>query len=198
MYDNAEEMVKGQEQPNEQNVRLATVTGLFDDGCAKIQFYGEDTESEKEYSYLSSYHPTTGDRVLLAKTSNSFVILGKINTKVEPEPKLNETLIRVIVNELLPTEDEYNTIIDNRLTANKVVTKGQYGQIAISSGNFYSDFSNLRTAGSFSHTGNKLGFYGNTPKSKSSVATLPTTAELADVRTRLNTLITALQGYGLV
>jgi hypothetical protein len=33
---------------------------------------------QKQYPYISSYNPTANDRVLLARTGESYVILGKI------------------------------------------------------------------------------------------------------------------------
>lgn len=44
----------------------------------KVQFDGEDTPSQKQYMRLGSYTPTTGDRVLLASTGGTYVILGKV------------------------------------------------------------------------------------------------------------------------
>lgn len=59
-------------------IKLATVTALFEDGTAKIQFFGEDVTSEKEYPYLASYVPATGDKVFLMPFAGSYVIIGKI------------------------------------------------------------------------------------------------------------------------
>ena len=63
MYSTAEEQIKDQEKykQEEECFRLATVTSLFSSGCAKVTFYGEESESEKEYSYLASYQPAIGD-----------------------------------------------------------------------------------------------------------------------------------------
>lgn len=58
--------------------KLATVKELFEDGTAKIQFLGEDTPSEKEYSYLASYMPTVEDKVFLLPFAGSYVIIGKL------------------------------------------------------------------------------------------------------------------------
>lgn len=58
--------------------KLATVTALFEDGTAKIQFFGEDKASEKEYSYIASYAPTVGDKVFLAPFADSYIIIGKV------------------------------------------------------------------------------------------------------------------------
>ncbi|PYG88504.1 hypothetical protein LY28_01353 [Ruminiclostridium sufflavum DSM 19573] len=64
--------------------KLGIVSDLFTNGTAKIQFDGEETASEKQYAYLDGYMPTVGDRVLLAVTSSSHVILGKISYNTTP------------------------------------------------------------------------------------------------------------------
>lgn len=43
-----------------------------------IRFAGETQPSTKGYSYLKSYTPKTGDKVLLARVKNTYVILGKL------------------------------------------------------------------------------------------------------------------------
>lgn len=44
----------------------------------KIQFDGEDVPSEKQYMRLGSYTFSEGDRVILAVTGRTYVILGKV------------------------------------------------------------------------------------------------------------------------
>lgn len=58
--------------------KLATVTALFSSGFPQIKFDGESTSSAKKYPILASYTPAINDRVLLASTSGTYVILGKI------------------------------------------------------------------------------------------------------------------------
>lgn len=65
--------------------KLATVTELLEDGCAKIKFDEDEEASEKEYAYLSCYSPTVGDRVLIGIVGASYVIIGKINYAIPPE-----------------------------------------------------------------------------------------------------------------
>jgi hypothetical protein len=66
------------QNPEEKGLKLAKVTELFETGTVKIQFYGEDTPSEKEYSYLASYTPATGDTVLMIPMAETYIVLGKI------------------------------------------------------------------------------------------------------------------------
>lgn len=52
--------------------RLGTIVN------GKVKFDGESIASEKIYKRLSSYSVADGDRVLLARISGTYVILGKI------------------------------------------------------------------------------------------------------------------------
>ena len=48
------------------------------DGKPTIIFAGEDEPSQKQYSFLGSYVPTEGDRVLLSRVKNTYVVMGRI------------------------------------------------------------------------------------------------------------------------
>lgn len=69
--------VLGENRTNEALFKMATVTEIVN-SHPLLQFYGEETKSEKEYRRLSSYSPAVGDVVCLAKISNSWLVLGKI------------------------------------------------------------------------------------------------------------------------
>lgn len=55
---------------------MATVTSTT--GGIFIQFYGEDTPSQKPFKRLGSYSPTVGDTVVLQNINGSYVITGKV------------------------------------------------------------------------------------------------------------------------
>lgn len=57
--------------------RMATVSAIST-GRPIIRFYGESKDSLKKYKYLAPYIPTLGDTVLLAQTSGTYVILGRV------------------------------------------------------------------------------------------------------------------------
>jgi hypothetical protein len=85
MIDSAELIENVQPKDTKENFKIGTVTALFATlNTAKITFHGEDTVSEKQYSYLSSYVPKVNDVVLMAQLSGTYVILGKINYNVAP------------------------------------------------------------------------------------------------------------------
>jgi hypothetical protein len=82
----AEELVQETEpQEVESDFKLGTVADLFENGTAKILFDGEETPSEKQYAYLSSYTPAKDDRVLLGAMGGTYIILGKVNYDVSPD-----------------------------------------------------------------------------------------------------------------
>lgn len=57
--------------------RMATVMSVSG-GRPIIRFNGETKNAEKKYKYLGSYSPAVGDKVILARISRSYVILGKV------------------------------------------------------------------------------------------------------------------------
>ena len=71
-------IVRGEKQVN-YLVRLGEVSSVDPNtGRPSIIFDGEIEPSTKRYTYLGSYTPTEGDRVLLLKTGNTYVVIGKI------------------------------------------------------------------------------------------------------------------------
>lgn len=75
-YQNAEEQVREAQRTADELVRLAEVTSLTTDKRAKVTFYGETAESGKTYTYIDGYVPKVGDKVLLIKQGNTYVIIG--------------------------------------------------------------------------------------------------------------------------
>lgn len=59
-------------------VRFGTVIDVT--GGPQVQFDGEDAGdvTARRYPYLSSYTPTIGDRVMLVKGGNTWIIQGKV------------------------------------------------------------------------------------------------------------------------
>lgn len=80
----AEELIQVTTSEEPSPFKLATVVGFWNNGSVKIQFDGEEEPSEKEYAFLASYKPYSGDRVLVAKVSNTYVILGSVRYKIKP------------------------------------------------------------------------------------------------------------------
>ena len=57
---------------------MATVYNYSSSTGAQLTLDGESSASTKRYKRLSPYTPAKGDRVLLAKVSGTYVILGKV------------------------------------------------------------------------------------------------------------------------
>lgn len=88
LYDNAVEQAIAQTAKKEVTntmVRLGTVAAL-DMGRAKVQFYGENTTSDKLYHYVDGYIPKVGDKIALISQGNTWIILGAI-VNTTPEQK---------------------------------------------------------------------------------------------------------------
>lgn len=118
----AEEFVQNLEPEKGQgNFKLATVVELFDIDTAKIQFDGEDTPSEKQYAYLTSYTPKLNDRVLLCIVGGTYIILGKISYNEEPSNLIDEE-INDIKGTIVTINNNIDTINDNINTINSDVT----------------------------------------------------------------------------
>lgn len=66
-----------EELAKQPDYKIGTIASA--DGKPTITFAGEDQPSGKQYSFLNSYHPTVGDRVLLVGIKNTYVVLGKID-----------------------------------------------------------------------------------------------------------------------
>lgn len=84
-------------------MKLGSVTSLRDDGTAIIRFDEDTAASGKNYSYLNSYIPKQGDRVLLAPMGNTYIILGAILFEESPHGGgggVSEDKVREIAGEL--------------------------------------------------------------------------------------------------
>ena len=192
----ASALIEATQQEKQQEVfRYATVVGIFDDGCAMVRFFGENDASQKEYSYLSTYVPKVDDIVIMAKTADTYIILGKVLHKIVLEPEA----------EYVTTESLSETL------ENYVKFYNPAGSVRIDSGNggLYSYINKLECPdlkvtsfthnGTLKHNGNKAGFFGKAAVSQPSVSTLPTSDNLSQssIIQKINTIITCLQSLGL-
>lgn len=183
----ADELVEMTEQEQQSPFKLGTVVELFDIGTAKIQFDGEEEPSEKEYSYLASYSPNIGDRVLLASVAGTYVIMDKIKYQevAEESGKLFTLEGNVI-------KANYNMELKGWIDALNEVSGGR------------SFFPSMEVY-TLSHTGNpgynRLGFFGASPTYRRTVSYLnssPSITDLSDVISAVNAILSALKAYGLI
>lgn len=173
MIPTAQELV---ETPQEnKNFKMAVVAELFPNSTAKVTFDGEEEASEKQYAYLSSYIPKSGDRVLMAAVGGTYVILGKVKFNASPDtPTSSPSFSSVTVSGL-----------------------GSFGSIRIA-GSGSTKLYNCEIDGALDHNGSYIGFFGASLQTKKTVYLASSGATLETVRTRLNGLIDALHSYGLI
>ncbi|AGE60793.1 hypothetical protein LEO2_30 [Bacillus phage Leo2] len=58
--------------------KIGRIPDNYSSGEPAIIFDGESSPSGKTYKRLGSYNPVAGDRVLLARVANTYVVLGSI------------------------------------------------------------------------------------------------------------------------
>jgi hypothetical protein len=202
----AEELVEMTESKEQSPFKLGTVVELFEIGTAKIQFDGEEEPSEKEYSYLASYKPSIGDRVLLASVAGTYVIMDKIKYQeaIEDTSTGNFESLTVENNTKTKTLDVTSTMYVGG-TANlnggvNVRSSARFNNGAtVSNGMSVSGTADLSTlkVDRLEHNGT-LGFFGGSPIRQKTVWTLMSSASLSDAVSRLNELLRALKAYGLI
>ena len=74
-----DELLELIKKPEERPVfRLGTVSAISPSGAPFVKFDGESEMSEKAYSYIDSFSPVVGDRIILARGFGTYVALGKI------------------------------------------------------------------------------------------------------------------------
>lgn len=66
---------------------LGTISEVDNTKGLTLVIDGEETPTEKKYSYLASYVPATGDRVLIEEISDTYVIVGKLITNYNDSGK---------------------------------------------------------------------------------------------------------------
>lgn len=62
---------------------LGTISAVIENAGLRLTIDGESSPTTKEYRFLASYTPQVGDRVLVAETGDSYVVLGKVVASAE-------------------------------------------------------------------------------------------------------------------
>jgi hypothetical protein len=62
---------------------LGSISTIDNDNGLQLTIDGEDEPTTKKYTYMASYVPAAGDRVLIEEVGGSYVIMGKIISDVE-------------------------------------------------------------------------------------------------------------------
>lgn len=192
MVDGFEMIEISKEQKSEKSFKLATVTELFEDGTPEITFYGEDTPSEKQYSYLSSYHPVKNDMVFLLPFANSYIITGKVLFQITEDTPITHDELSSILEDYA-TKDDLSNYATTEAIANFIKAGDTVSGLTVTV--FHA--ANVSTTGGIWHNG-VLAFFGGAASSKVAVSALTATPTVDNLKTKLNELISALHTYNQV
>jgi len=127
--------------------KLGTVTELFSNGTAKVQFDGEESASAKQYAYLSDYKPAANDRVLMAAAGGTYIVLGKLSYNTSPSTS--------------GAEGSFSTLTTS-------------GQATLNAAKINTS---IEIDGDLNHDGSKIGFFGMTPQNRQTVTQATSDAE---------------------
>lgn len=191
----SKEIIQLQQQEEEKHLKLAKVVELFENGTAKIQFFGEDTSSEKEYSYLASYKPTINDTVLVTNFIDTYIILGKIIHSITIDD--NNVSIDYLTEKL-----KIYALKTDIADFIKIDALNGYAKTSDLEGYYkYGDgmvSQNMNILGNLNHTGSLIKFFGGSLTNKKTVTNVSSNADLAAVRSALSDVILALKAYNLL
>nr|DAG11726.1 MAG TPA: hypothetical protein [Caudoviricetes sp.] len=171
--------------------RLAAITAI-DSGGVSVQFEGEDTASDKTYTVVQSYHPTLGDRVVMLNISGTYIVLGCVGAPTDP------------VEYIPASEKGASGGVATLNSGGQVVQKAVSAVLAdhattADSATTALSANSATTATNFSgrHTGSYIAFFGQTTSvSRASISMLSTSADLAAVIAKVNSMINANKNYG--
>ncbi len=205
---------------NEEKMKLATVTEITGYGTALVTFYGEETQSQKEYSYLASYIPAIDDTVLMSPMAETYIILGRVSLHTDiPVDILTQDELTAILNDYV-TNTSLTSALSSYLTSSSAAgtyalighTHASYVTTSTLQGTYlgwtgdaihntssnYNEFSHLRATTRFYHSGSTLGFFSTTPATKLGISDFPTsTTTTSTIIGYINQVLALLRRYGL-
>nr|DAY51561.1 MAG TPA: hypothetical protein [Caudoviricetes sp.] len=175
--------------------RLASITAI-DSGGVSVQFEGENTASDKAYTVVQSYYPTLGDRVVMLNISGTYIVLGSVGAPVAsvdyiPAAEKGAAGGVATLNSGGQVEQKAVSAVsaDSATNANHATSADSADS---------ADHADESTNFTGKHTGSYLAFFGKTTSvGRTSISTLSTSADLADVITKVNSIINAGKNYGL-
>ena len=166
------------EEQKQQVFRLGTVTNLFENGTAQVRFDGEESPSQKQYAFLSTYRPVVDDRVFLAAIGGTYVILGAISHEISGDDPDEGNFATLQVSESAQIKDL--TVSGSATLQSLTVNNG-----AAIDGVFSVD-GNITLDGNIARFGhNSIGFFGKSAISKPT-AERPIRSAQVSVEVRVN------------
>ena len=209
-------------EPETPNYTFATIGQIYGDGMSLI-FPGAEGPSEKHYKANLYCKFEAGQRVYIAKDSGTYVVLFPVGisgskqivsdkaTTAETAGKADSANTANSANTAKTAQKANSaTSANNASTANKATTADKWTTartISFSgdaSGSVSIDGSGNKTVkitvDNFRerHMGSRIAFFGGGLAQKQTVRNLSSNADLAEVRTKLNSLLTALRFYSLI
>lgn len=209
-------------EPETPNYTFATIGQIYDDGMSLI-FPGAEGPSEKHYKANLYCKFEAGQRVYIAKDSGTYVVLFPVGisgskqivsdkaTTAETAGKADSANTANSANTAKTAQTANSaTSANNASTANKATTADRWTTartISFSgdtSGSLSIDGSGNKTVNitvdNFRerHMGSRIAFFGGGLARKQTVSNLSSSADLAAVRTKLNSLLSALRFYSLI
>lgn len=172
--------------------RLASIETIVADGVT-VQFEGEDTASDKPYTVVQSYHPAEGDRVVMLNISGTYIVLGSVGAPTAPVEYIPAAEKGAAGG--VATLNSGGQVVQKAVSAVSADTATTAGHAASADSATSSTTSTNFTG---RHTGGSIAFFGQTTSvSRASISTLSTSADLATVIAKVNTMINTNKNYGL-
>ena len=171
------------EEQKQQVFRLGTVTNLFENGTAQVRFDGEESPSQKQYAFLSTYRPAVDDRVFLAAIGGTYVILGAISHEISQDDPTDD-----------PTEGNFTTlqvsesaqIKDLTVSGSATLLQSLTANNGAAINGVFSVNGNITLSGNIASFGyNRIGFFGKSAINKPT-AQRPVRSAQVSVEVRVN------------
>ena len=164
------------EEQKQQVFRLGTVTNLFENGTAQVRFDGEESPSQKQYAFLSTYRPAVDDRVFLAAIGGTYVILGAISHEISQDDPTEGNFATLQVSESAQIKD---------LTVSGSAQVSESAQIKDLKVSESAQIKDLLVSGSATLGYNRIGFFGKSAINKPT-AQRPVRSAQVSVEVRVN------------
>lgn len=185
------------EEQEQQVFKLGTVTNLFENGTAQVRFDGEESPSQKQYAFLSTYRPVVDDRVFLAAIGGTYVILGAISHEISGDDPDEGNFTTLQVSESAQIKDL--TVSGSATLQSLIVNNGaEINGIFSVDGNIMFD----GNIASFGH--DRIGFFGKSAISKPTAqrpnrsAQVPVDVRVNDAFNWIDSVAQALANLGLI
>jgi hypothetical protein len=121
---------------------LGTVGAIETTRGLSLIIDGETAPTTKEYYYLASYAPVTGDRVLIEEINGTYIVIGKITNSVQDSAArwvkgLSTSKDGIQVNYVDGTQSAAAAVVQANSVWNRSHTDHTYPIVFMESGNVF-------------------------------------------------------------